>query len=88
MAHRHDAGAPPGLNLVGSFDETLPFAEDMDWLARAKQAGVSAGQLDHLALRYRIHRRNTTADTRAVRAAMLKVLRESARRRRGLGGDG
>ena len=76
------------LDLVGSFDEKMCHAEDMDWLARAKHAGVRAGQLDHLALRYRVHRRNTTSDTRAVEAAMLNVLRQSSRRRRVLRDDG
>ncbi len=73
--------------LVGRFDETRRLAEDMDWIARAKAAGVQVGQGDYLALRYRVHRRNSVADTSAVERAMLSVLRASARRRRALGHD-
>jgi glycosyltransferase involved in cell wall biosynthesis len=75
------------LELVGRFDETLRLAEDMDWIARAKAAGVQAGRGDYLALRYRVHRANTVVDTGAVDRAMLGVLRASARRRRALGHD-
>lgn len=70
------------LDRVGLFDETLPLGEDIDWLTRAKEAGVKIGQTDHLALRYRVHRANVTADTQATRRAMLSVLHRSARRHR------
>jgi glycosyltransferase involved in cell wall biosynthesis len=75
------------FELVGPFDETRQLAEDMDWLARAKAAGVRVGQVDHVALRYRVHAGNVTADTRAVNGAMLAVLRASVHRRRLLGVD-
>lgn len=75
------------LDLVGPFDESRALGEDMEWLSRVKDAGVSMGLGDYVALRYRIHRRNTTSDTRAVNKAMLKVLRDSIRRRRAPGGD-
>jgi glycosyltransferase involved in cell wall biosynthesis len=67
---------------VGRFDVTRPLAYDLDWLARAKDAGVSAGRVDHVVLRYRIHSGNVTSDRHAVNAAMLGVVRESLRRRR------
>jgi glycosyltransferase involved in cell wall biosynthesis len=70
------------LELVGCFDESRRFAEDMDWIARAKAEGVRAGQGDHLALRYRVHQRNSVADTDAVDREMMRVLRASARRQR------
>jgi glycosyltransferase involved in cell wall biosynthesis len=70
------------LQSVGPFDETLRLGEDVDWLARAKDAGVQAGQVDHLALRYRIHRGNTSSDVRANQHATLRVLRTSLRRQR------
>jgi glycosyltransferase involved in cell wall biosynthesis len=69
------------LDLVGPFDEARALCYDLDWLARAKDQGVRAGQVDHVVLRYRIHRDNVTANRRAVNAAMLKVIRESLRRR-------
>jgi hypothetical protein len=70
------------LEVVGPFDESLTLAYDVDWLARAKDAGVQAGQVDQLSLRYRIHRGNTSSDVRANRHATLRVLRTSLGRRR------
>jgi glycosyltransferase involved in cell wall biosynthesis len=70
------------LDVVGLFDEARPIAYDLDWLARAKDAGIRAGHVDELALRYRIHAGNATSDHRAVNLAMLKVLRDSLQRRR------
>jgi glycosyltransferase involved in cell wall biosynthesis len=75
------------LELVGPFNENLQLGEDADWQARATEAGVSAGQIDRLCLRYRVHDANTSSDTRANRQATLRVLRESVRRRRSAIGD-
>jgi glycosyltransferase involved in cell wall biosynthesis len=69
------------LDLVGPFDETLPVASDFDWLARARDAGVSAGHIDEVCLRYRIHGANASADRRAVHRNMLGALRDSLHRR-------
>ncbi|MGH9172562.1 MAG: glycosyltransferase family A protein [Acidimicrobiales bacterium] len=69
------------LDLVGGYDEALDLAYDVDWLARAKDAGVRAGRVDSLCLRYRIHGRNTSSDAAAVHAAMLGLLRSSVHRR-------
>ena len=73
------------LDTVGLFDETLRLGEDIDWLARAKEAGVRIGHAEHLALRYRVHRASMSSDTRATQDAMLKVLRKSVQRRRSRG---
>ena len=72
------------LDRVGLFDETLLLGEDIDWLTRAKEAGVSIGHADHVALRYRVHAANITSNARQHRHAMLTVLRQSVRRRRQL----
>jgi len=69
------------LGLVGPFDETLRLGEDIDWQTRAKDAGVSAGQVDRVCLRYRIHRANSSSDTHANLLATLGVLRTSVHRR-------
>jgi glycosyltransferase involved in cell wall biosynthesis len=74
------------FELVGGFDESLRLSEDIDWLARASDAGVRAGRLEHTLLRYRVHAANTSRDTRANHAATLGVLRASvARKRSGVG---
>jgi glycosyltransferase involved in cell wall biosynthesis len=75
------------LELVGPFDASRRFAEDMDWLARAKAGGVRSEQGDYLALRYRVHQGNSVADMGAVDREMLRVLRASARRQRAHGAD-
>src|SRR5207247_2930523 len=68
------------FDAVGSFDETLLLAYDVEWLARAKDRGVTAGQVEHVCLRYRIHGGNATANAPAVHGAMLRVLRASVQR--------
>ena len=75
------------LEQVGLFDERLRLGEDLDWQARAKDAGVVAGQIDELCLHYRIHSGNTSADTRANRRATLALLRDSVHRQRTRGAD-
>lgn len=70
------------LDLVGPFNEGLQLGEDVDWLTRANDAGVRTGQVNELCLRYRIHRRNTSSDTRANQMATLSALRSAVRRRR------
>ncbi len=71
------------LELVGGFDESLRVSEDIDWLARAKDAGVRAGRIDRTLLYYRIHARNTSRQTQANHAATLRVMRASVHRMRG-----
>jgi glycosyltransferase involved in cell wall biosynthesis len=74
------------LKLVGAFDESLRLSEDIDWLARASDAGVRSARLDHTLLRYRVHAANTSRHTHANHAATLGVLRASvARKRSGVG---
>jgi glycosyltransferase involved in cell wall biosynthesis len=76
------------LEAVGPFDETLSLGEDVEWLARAKDARVRSGLVDRVVLRYRVHARNTSRDPNANREAMLMIARGSVRRRREPRGDG
>jgi glycosyltransferase involved in cell wall biosynthesis len=95
---RWDAGPFPGhagtmmarravLATVGGYDESMALGEDLDWQARAKAAGVRAGALDRVCLHYRVHRANTSSDTRANRVATLQLLRASVQRRRRQGAE-
>ncbi|HEX5852077.1 MAG TPA: glycosyltransferase family A protein [Solirubrobacteraceae bacterium] len=70
------------FELVGGFDESLRLSEDIDWLARAGDAGVRSGRVDRTLLRYRIHAGNNSRDTQANHAATLSVLRASVARKR------
>jgi glycosyltransferase involved in cell wall biosynthesis len=76
------------LDRVGWFDESLELGSDMQWMARAKLAGVRMGQLEHPCLRYRIHAGNITSDVDTNRAAMLRALRTSRRLGAGAGHHG
>jgi glycosyltransferase involved in cell wall biosynthesis len=67
------------LEQIGWFDESLRLGSDMQWLARAKLAGIRMGQIDELCLRYRVHAGNITSDVRANRANMLAALRTARR---------
>ncbi len=70
------------LQMVGDFDPSLLLGEDLDWHARAKEAGIVAGRVELVTLRYRIHRGNSSSDARANQLATLRALRASVRRRR------
>jgi glycosyltransferase involved in cell wall biosynthesis len=67
------------LDRVGWFDESLQVGSDMQWLTRAKLAGLRMGKIEDLCLRYRIHAGNLTSDIQTNRAAMLTALRTSRR---------
>lgn len=44
---------------VGPFDESLPSAEGVDWVTRARDAGVRLATIDDVVLRRRLHATNT-----------------------------
>lgn len=69
------------FGVVGAFDEALRLSEDIDWLARASDAGIIAGRVDRTLLYYRIHAHNTSRHTHANHAATLRVLRASVQRK-------
>ena len=68
--------------------KTAWIARTWNGSPRAKHAGVRAGLGDHLALRYRVHKGNASADPRDKQQAMMAVLRESTRRQRASGSSG
>jgi glycosyltransferase involved in cell wall biosynthesis len=68
---------------VGLFDEKLSLCEDIDWLARAKDAGITAGALDEVLLHYRIHSLNSSRNNHANVDVLLDVIRRTVRRQRG-----
>ncbi len=74
------------FDRIGVFDESLWLGEDIDWLARAKDAGVVSATLEDIVLRYRVHAANTSRFTVANQAAILGILRDSVRRQRGRSG--
>lgn len=66
---------------IGGFDEGLRYGEDIDWLMRVREAGISIHVLAEVTLLYRIHANNMTrgGDTSYV---LTRVLHRSLERRR------
>lgn len=68
---------------IGGFDESIDICEDLDWLVRAREAGVPYEVLDDVVLEYRIHDANTgLARRRDLERGVLRTLRSSIGRRR------
>lgn len=94
-------GVPqPSLNLggalirrsafdqVGVFDEAFAYAEDADWLLRAREAGLRFGVHPAVALMARRHANNMTNQTEPSGAYLAQALRRSlARRQQHAGND-
>ena len=80
-------GRREALEQVGLLDERRWLGDDVDWQARAKDAGIRAGHIDDICLHYRIHHANLSRDTAENRLAMLALLRESVHRRRARAAD-
>lgn len=68
---------------VGGFDEGLRHGEDVDWMLRAVEAGLSVQVLDQVVVDRCVHRGNLSHDTAAMTRGMLSVLSRRAARTRG-----
>jgi len=66
------------FELVGRFDENLPAADFIDWLARARVAGLSELMLPSVVARRRLHTGNTDWGSRQT--DLLRALRASVGR--------
>jgi glycosyltransferase involved in cell wall biosynthesis len=68
---------------VGGFDESRDICEDLDWLARARDAGVPFEVVDDVMVEYRVHSANTGLSRRDdLEQGMLRTLRSSIHRKR------
>jgi hypothetical protein len=69
---------------VGNYDETLRFGEDLEWLARARDAGFAGTLVDHPLFTRRVHRTNLMHAhqdddlTRAIARIMFRRRNERA----------
>ncbi|MCX5518800.1 glycosyltransferase family A protein [Kaistia defluvii] len=70
------------FDAVGVFDETMRFSEDLDFLLRVHEAGMSLAVESEVALLYRRHDANMTNDADANRRYILRALHHSLARRR------
>lgn len=97
LAHSHVAYMPGALlarrelfQLVGDFPTEWRIASDVDWFARAKDAGVTIGVVPEVVLEKRVHQTNLSYTGAAepsnlARREILDVLRRSAARQRAAG---
>jgi glycosyltransferase involved in cell wall biosynthesis len=68
---------------VGLLDERLPSASTIDWISRARVAGVHIEQIDDVVLRRRLHESNmgVVNDDEVTRRALRDVVRAHHARR-------
>ena len=66
---------------VGLFDETLATAEDVDWFARARSAGLTIGEVPEMLLRKRVHDRNISLTQAGIQSDLMRALLRSVRRK-------
>jgi glycosyltransferase involved in cell wall biosynthesis len=76
MMVRRDA-----FRVVGGFDPSYRVAEDLDWLFRARAAGLVVGTLDRVLTRHRLHRGNLSYRTHEINAGIIRSLRQRLRER-------
>jgi len=68
---------------IGQFDETLRFAEDIDWFQRAEEAGLAVKRLPNISLLVRRHAGNMTRGKSLVEMNALRVFKMALDRKRG-----
>jgi len=75
------------FDRVGGFDESYPMVSDMEWVARAMDAGIRIRTLRSVVLHRRIHGRNMSLTRKSeMHQARFQLLRDRiARRHRGSG---
>ncbi len=67
-------------DAVGPFDARYRIAQDVDWLARAKDVGVGIHMLPEVVIRRRIHGGNLSAEAATARQDLVTLLRHSVHR--------
>jgi glycosyltransferase involved in cell wall biosynthesis len=76
LLRRHD------FLRVGPFDATLRAGELLDWVARARAAGLQRVDLDRVVLRRRVHARNNVHDRSLLARSYAQALRAKRARER------
>jgi glycosyltransferase involved in cell wall biosynthesis len=71
------------LERVGPFDTETLLGSEMEWVARAEDAGLRFGRLDDVVLLRRSHPENTTRIHRREYGDYARVLKQVIDRRRG-----
>jgi glycosyltransferase involved in cell wall biosynthesis len=71
---------------VGPFDTAFANAEDVDWLARAKDRDVASLMVPAVLLYKRLHGANLSLNLASNNVHLLKALRQSVQRKRAIDG--
>jgi glycosyltransferase involved in cell wall biosynthesis len=74
------------FEVIGDFDEALPFTNDWDWFFRAREQGVGITVHPDVVQYYRRHDTNMTGAIEDGNRYTLLMLRKSLQRRRDAGG--
>lgn len=69
------------FDRVGLLDETLAYAEDMDWFLRVREHNLPIVFVTRVLAYYRIHAKSLMADTRKAKLYALQALKKSLARR-------
>lgn len=75
------------FDRVGRFDETLRYGEDVDFLLRAREAGLRAKFVDAVTIRYRRHDGSLTRVPGHSSLRLVAHLKRSIDRRRSASGE-
>lgn len=70
------------FSRVGLFNESLRFAEDFEWVARTRDAGVLMGSVQEIILHKRVHGTNTTHHLKGAQNTVAQTLLQIVRQRR------
>jgi glycosyltransferase involved in cell wall biosynthesis len=70
---------------VGNYDVSLRYGEDVDWLLRVMEAGMTVGTFDEVVLLRRLHGENMTYDQEAMRHGLFAAFKRRIDRRRAAG---
>jgi len=76
------------FDLVGLFDDTLRYSEDVDWFFRAREQGLNIRIMPEVTLLYRIHGSNMTRGMRPEQFDLTLIMKRSLDRRRAAGLEG
>lgn len=72
------------FETIGLFESDQEFGADLDWVMRAKEAGIAAEFLPHVLMHRRIHASNLSHQWKGGKHLRLRALKASIDRQRGV----
>ena len=70
------------FSRIGPFREELRLGSDVDWILRARDAGLACRLVEEVLLLRRLHEGNASRDAAAFMTGLLRAARDSVRRKR------